>query len=77
MSDTFVPDLIESIRSWRKWYLIGSQTVRQRYARSPPPLWGRFACEAPYRRPKKLGKESHPCPIMSPPDASLSALTRT
>jgi ABC-type polysaccharide/polyol phosphate export permease len=34
MSDTFVPDLAESIRSWRKWYLIGSQTVRQRYARS-------------------------------------------
>jgi lipopolysaccharide transport system permease protein len=34
MPDTFIPDLIESIRSWRKWYLIGSQTVRQRYARS-------------------------------------------
>ena len=34
MSDTFIPDLIESIRAWRKWHLMGSQTVRQRYARS-------------------------------------------
>ncbi len=34
MSNTFIPDLIESIQSWRKWYLIGTQTVRQRYARS-------------------------------------------
>jgi ABC-type polysaccharide/polyol phosphate export permease len=34
MSDTFTSDLIESIHFWRRWYLIGSQTVRQRYARS-------------------------------------------
>jgi lipopolysaccharide transport system permease protein len=34
MSETLTSDLIESVRFWRKWYLIGAQAVRQRYARS-------------------------------------------